>query len=127
MRISPNGSRQMLQTWDPQVAKPPSSANSVSVREVAGIAVNEAFIGTCTNGRMEDLAMASRILKGRKVAAGTRLVIIPLSTEVYLDALKAGLLTVLHEAGGIVEYPTCGPCIGGQLTVLGDERWRLRR
>ncbi len=65
--------------------------------------------------------MGSKILKGRKVAAGTRLVIIPASTEVYLDAMKAGLLTVLHEAGGIVEYPTCGPRIGGQLGVLGDE------
>ncbi len=105
---------------DPQVAKPPSAANSVSVREVEGVEVDEAFVGTCTNGRVEDLAMTARILKGRKVASGTRLVVIPASTEVYMDALKQGLLATIHEAGGIVEYPTCGPCIGGQLGVIGD-------
>jgi 3-isopropylmalate/(R)-2-methylmalate dehydratase large subunit len=105
---------------DPQVAKPPSPANSVSVREVEGEEVDEAFIGTCTNGRVEDLEMATRILKGRKVADGTRLVVIPASTEVYLAALKLGLLSTIHEAGGVVEYPTCGPCIGGQLGVIGD-------
>ncbi len=105
---------------DPQVAKPPSPANSVSVREVEGVEVDEAFIGTCTNGRVEDLAMAARILKGREVAADTRLVVIPASTWVYLDALKLGLLSTIHEAGGVVEYPTCGPCIGGQLGVIGD-------
>ncbi len=105
---------------DPQVAKPPSPANSVSVREVEGVHVDEAFIGTCTNGRIEDLAVAARILKQRRVAEGTRLVVIPASTEVYLDALKLGLLSTIHKAGGIVEYPTCGPCIGGQLGVIGD-------
>ena len=105
---------------DPQVAKPPSPANSVSVREVQGIEVDEAFIGTCTNGRLEDLEMAARILKSRKVSSRSRLVVIPASVEVYADALKSGLLTIIHEAGGIVEYPTCGPCIGGQLGVIGD-------
>ncbi len=105
---------------DPQVAKPPSPANCVSVREVEGVEVDEAFIGTCTNGRVEDLEMAARILKGRKVADGTRLVVIPASTEVYLAALKLGLLSTIHEGGGVVEYPTCGPCIGGQLGVIGD-------
>ena len=105
---------------EPQVAKPPSPANSVSVREVDGIEVDEAFIGTCTNGRVEDLAMAARILKGRKVSSRTRLVVIPASTDVYMDALKQGLLNTIHQAGGVVEYPTCGPCIGGQLGVIGD-------
>ncbi len=109
-----------VSSLDPQVAKPPSPANSVSVREVEGVEVDEAFIGTCTNGRVEDLAMAARILEGRKVAEGTRLVVIPASTEVYLEALKMGLLSTIHEAGGVVEYPTCGPCIGGQLGVIGD-------
>ena len=105
---------------EPQVAKPPSPANSVSVREVQGVEVDEAFIGTCTNGRIEDLAMAARILKGRKVFSRTRLVVIPASTEVYIEALKQGLLNTIHQAGGVVEYPTCGPCIGGQLGVIGD-------
>jgi 3-isopropylmalate/(R)-2-methylmalate dehydratase large subunit len=105
---------------DPQVAKPPSPANSVSVREVQGIEVDEAFVGTCTNGRLEDLEMTARILKSRKVSSRSRLVVIPASVEVYADALKSGLLTIIHDAGGIIEYPTCGPCIGGQLGVIGD-------
>ncbi len=106
---------------EPQVAKPPSPANSVSVREVEGVEVDEAFIGTCTNGRVEDLAMAARILKGRKVASGIRLIVIPASVQVYRDAMAAGLIQTIHQAGGIVEYPSCGPCIGGQLGVIGDD------
>jgi homoaconitate hydratase family protein len=109
-----------ISSLDPQVARPPSPANSASVREAEGIEVDEAFIGTCTNGRLEDLAMAARILRGRKVSSRTRLVVIPASTEVYMDAMKHGSLSLLHSAGAIVEYPTCGPCIGGQLGVLGD-------
>ena len=107
-----------ISSLDPQVAKPPSPANSVSVREVEGIEVDEAFIGTCTNGRLEDLTITAKILKGR--TARSRLVVIPASIEVYTDALRGGLLSIIHEAGGIVEYPTCGPCIGGQLGVIGD-------
>ncbi len=107
-----------ISSLDPQVAKPPSPANSVSVREVEGIEVDEAFIGTCTNGRLEDLTITAKILKGR--TARSRLVVIPASVEAYMDALRGGLLSIIHEAGGIVEYPTCGPCIGGQLGVIGD-------
>lgn len=105
---------------EPQVAKPPSPANSVSVREVEGVEVDEAFIGTCTNGRVEDLAIGARILKGRKVASRTRLIVIPASVQVYRDAMAAGHIETIHQAGGIVEYPSCGPCIGGQLGVIGD-------
>ncbi len=110
-----------ITSLEPQVAKPPSPANSVSVREVEGVEVDEAFIGTCTNGRVEDLAMAARILKGRKVASGIRLIVIPASVQVYRDAMAAGLIQTIHQAGGIVEYPSCGPCIGGQLGVIGDD------
>lgn len=105
---------------EPQVAKPPSPANSVSVREVEGVEVDEAFIGTCTNGRVEDLVIAARILKGRKVSSGTRLIVIPASVQVYRDAMAVGSIETIHQAGGIVEYPSCGPCIGGQLGVIGD-------
>lgn len=105
---------------EPQVAKPPSPANSVSVREVAGVEVDEAFIGTCTNGRVEDLAVAARILKGRKIASRTRMIVIPASVQVYRDAMAAGYVETIHQSGGIVEYPSCGPCIGGQLGVIGD-------
>jgi len=105
---------------EPQVAKPPSPANSVSVRDLEGLEIDEAFIGTCTNGRVEDLAIAARILKGRKVSSGTRLIVIPASVQVYRDAMAAGYIETIHQAGGIVEYPSCGPCIGGQLGVIGD-------
>ena len=102
------------------MAKPPSPANSVSVRDLEGVEIDEAFIGTCTNGRVEDLAIAARILKGRKVSSGTRLIVIPASVQVYRDAMAAGYIETIHQAGGIVEYPSCGPCIGGQLGVIGD-------
>src|SRR5436309_10351471 len=104
---------------EPQVAKPPSPASSVSVRDLEGLEIDEAFIGTCTNGRVEDLAIAARILKGRKVSSGTRLIVIPASVQVYRDAMAAGHIETIHQAGGIVEYPSCGPCIGGQLGVIG--------
>jgi len=106
---------------DPQVAKPPSPANGVSVREVEGTPIDQAFIGSCTNGRLEDLRVAASILKGKRVAESVRLIVIPASYEVYLQALREGILETFIRAGGIVEAPTCGPCIGGHLGVLGSD------
>jgi 3-isopropylmalate/(R)-2-methylmalate dehydratase large subunit len=106
---------------EPQVAKPSSPANSVSVREVAGTPIDEAFIGSCTNGRLEDLRIAAKILKNRKVAETVRLIVIPASYEIFLQAVKEGLIETILKAGGMVESPTCGPCIGGHLGVLGAD------
>jgi 3-isopropylmalate/(R)-2-methylmalate dehydratase large subunit len=106
---------------EPQVAKPSSPADSVSVREVAGTPIDEAFIGSCTNGRLEDLRVTARILKSRKVAETVRLIVIPASYEIFLQAIKEGLIETILKAGGIVESPTCGPCIGGHLGVLGAD------
>ncbi|MEM2103325.1 MAG: homoaconitase large subunit [Candidatus Bathyarchaeia archaeon] len=105
---------------DPQVACPHSVDNVKNVQEVAGIEVDQAFIGSCTNGRIEDLRLAAQILKGRKVNRNTRLLVIPSSRDVYLQALKEGLLEIFINAGAVVCNPTCGPCIGGHLGILAQ-------
>jgi len=106
---------------EPQVAKPPSPSDGVSVTEVEGTLIDQAFIGSCTNGRLEDLRVATNILKNRKVAESVRLIVIPASYEIFKEALREGLIETILEAGGIVESPTCGPCIGGQLGVLASD------
>ena len=103
----------------PQVAKPFSPDNVVSVDEVAGTPLDQVFIGSCTNAKLEDLRIAARILRGKKVHAGTRLIVIPASTWIWNQALKEGLLEVFAEAGAAVSTPTCGACFGGHMGVLG--------
>jgi 3-isopropylmalate/(R)-2-methylmalate dehydratase large subunit len=105
---------------EPQIAKPPSPANSVSVAEVEDTPVDQAFIGSCTGGRLEDLAMAAKLLRGKKVAKNTRLIVIPASYEIFMAAMKRGIIETILQAGGIVESPTCGPCTGGHLGLLAS-------
>jgi 3-isopropylmalate/(R)-2-methylmalate dehydratase large subunit len=88
------------------------------VSQVIGVKVDQAFIGSCTNGRLEDLRLAAEILKGKKVKEGVRLLVIPASQEVYLQALREGLIEIFVEAGGFVCNPTCGPCLGGHMGIL---------
>ncbi len=103
---------------EPQVAKPYSPDNVVPVSEVEGTAVDQVFIGSCTNGRYEDLEIAARILEGERVHDDVRLIVIPASREVYSRALRSGILETLHDAGALVCPPTCGPCLGGHMGVL---------
>jgi len=105
---------------EPVVAKPHTVDNVAPVREVAGTRIDEAFLGTCTNGRLSDLAMAARVIEGRMVAPGVRLIVIPASSEVYLAALDAGYLRTFGEAGGVVESPGCGPCMGNHMGVPAE-------
>ena len=105
---------------EPMVARPHTVDNVAPVREVAGTQVDQAFLGTCTNGRLSDLAMAARVLEGRKVAPGARLIIIPASSEVYLAALDAGYLRTFVEAGAVIESPGCGPCMGNHMGVPAE-------
>jgi len=107
---------------EPMVAKPHAVDNVSPLSKVAGTHVDQAFVGACTNGRLEDLAAAAGVLKGRQVAAGTRLIVIPASREVYLQALEAGYIQTFVEAGGMVESPGCGPCMGNHLgaPAVGD-------
>lgn len=102
---------------EPMIACPHSVDNVVPVSQVAGTHVDQAFIGTCTNARLEDLAAAAAVLAGRRIARGTRLIIIPVTAQVYLDALKAGYIQTFIEAGAVVESPGCGPCMGNHMGV----------
>jgi 3-isopropylmalate/(R)-2-methylmalate dehydratase large subunit len=105
---------------DPVVAAPASPGNVVPVREVAGVKVDQCFIGTCTNGRIEDLRMAARVLAGRKVHRDTRLLVIPATPAIYRQALQEGLIQLFLDAGAAISTSTCGPCIGGHMGVLAE-------
>jgi 3-isopropylmalate/(R)-2-methylmalate dehydratase large subunit len=102
---------------EPLVACPDSPDNVKPVSEIAGTPVQQAFIGTCTNGRLEDIAAAAEIVKGRHVAAGTRLIVIPASSVVMQDAMRLGYLQTLMEAGAVLGTPGCGPCMGNHMGV----------
>jgi 3-isopropylmalate/(R)-2-methylmalate dehydratase large subunit len=106
-----------LDRLEPLVACPHSVDAVRPLWEVAGQKVHMAFIGTCTNGRLEDLAAAAHVLRGRKVHPGTRLLVIPASDQVYRDALREGYLEVFLQAGAIIGVPGCGPCMGNHLGI----------
>ncbi len=105
---------------EPQIACPHTVDNTKPVTALKGTKVHQVFIGTCTNGRIEDLKIAADILKGKKIARGVRLIVVPASRAVFLDAIQLGLLEVFVEAGGIVLGPGCGPCVGVHEGILGD-------
>jgi len=105
---------------EPQVALPHSPANAKPVSEVGEIEINQAVIGSCTNGRFEDLRVAAQILKGKKVHPKMRCIILPGSQQVYLDALTEGFIEIFVRAGAVVSTPTCGPCFGGHTGVLAE-------
>ncbi len=102
---------------EPQIACPHAVDNVKPLSSVAGIRVHQAFIGTCTNGRLEDIAVAAQVAAGRKVAPGTRLLIIPASSEVFREALRAGYVETLLAAGAHFSTPGCGPCMGNHMGV----------
>jgi len=105
---------------EPQVALPHSPANVRPVSEVGEIGIDQAIIGSCTNGRLEDLRVAAQILKGREVHPRVRCIVIPGSQQVYLDALSEGLIEIFVAAGAAVSTPTCGPCCGLHMGILAD-------
>ncbi|MFC1918958.1 3-isopropylmalate dehydratase large subunit, partial [Chloroflexota bacterium] len=103
---------------EPQVAFPHDVGNVRPISQVGEVKVDQAFLGSCTGGRLEDLEMAASILKGKKVHPDTRLIVFPASYEVYLYALRSGALTTLIEADGVICNPGCGPCLGGHMGLL---------
>lgn len=105
---------------EPQVSCPDSVDNVKPIAEVEGTPIDQVFIGSCTNGRLEDLEAAASILRGRRVKQGVRLIVVPASGEVYRKALKEGLLEALSEAGAVICNPSCGPCFGGHIGILAD-------
>jgi 3-isopropylmalate/(R)-2-methylmalate dehydratase large subunit len=111
--------------WDvsdlpPQVAVPHNVDNVVAASELAGTKIDQVFLGSCTNGRFEDLALAAEVMRGEPLARGVRMVVIPASRTEYMKALRAGLVETFMEAGATVESPCCGPCMGGSFGLLGD-------
>jgi 3-isopropylmalate/(R)-2-methylmalate dehydratase large subunit len=109
--------------WDaskiePQVAVPHLPSNVKPVSQVGNIVIDQSVIGSCTNGRLEDLQIAAKVLKGKKVDPHVRCIVIPGTQQVYLDALKEGLLETFVNAGAVVSTPTCGPCLGGHMGIL---------
>jgi 3-isopropylmalate/(R)-2-methylmalate dehydratase large subunit len=107
-----------VSTLTPQVAFPHLPENTRPVAEASNVVVDQAVIGSCTNGRLEDLRVAAGILKGRRVHPDVRCIVIPGTQQVYLDALREGLIETLIEAGAVVSTPTCGPCLGGYMGIL---------
>jgi len=103
---------------EPQVAFPHSPDNTRPISAVGTVPIHQAVIGSCTNGRIEDLRAAAAILKGRKTAPGVRLIIFPATQAIYLQALREGLLETFIEAEAVVSTPTCGPCLGGHMGIL---------
>jgi len=103
---------------EPQVACPHSPENVKNVSEVGKIAIDQAVIGSCTNGRLEDLHIAARILKGKKVAPSVRLIIIPATPWIYQEAMRQGLFEIFLNAHAVISPPTCGPCLGGHMGIL---------
>ena len=105
-------------TLTPQVACPHTVDNVVPIEEVEGTKIHQALLGTCTNGRLEDLRLAARIMKGKKVAKGVRMLVLPASQEVLLQALSEGLIETFVQAGAMVLNSGCGPCLGAHQGVL---------
>jgi len=106
---------------EPQIAKPHTVDNVSCVRKVAGLPIDEAFIGTCSNGRLEDLKTAAKILKGKKINPKVKFIVAPASRSIYLEVLKLGLIRILIEAGAVIVNPGCGPCVGTHNGVPSDK------
>ncbi len=109
----------------PQIACPHTVDNVKPVDAVKGTAIQQIVIGSCTNGRLDDLAVAAGILKGRRVAKGVRMLIFPASWRIYMQAMRAGYLSDLVEAGAVVMNPGCGCCLGVHQGALGDKEVAL--
>ncbi|WP_406676921.1 3-isopropylmalate dehydratase large subunit [Moorella sp. ACPs] len=105
---------------EPQVALPHLPENARSVKEIGEIKIDQVVIGSCTNGRLEDLRVAAQLLKGQKVHPEVRLIIIPGTQQIYAEALAEGLIGTFIEAGAAVSTPTCGPCLGGHMGILAQ-------
>ena len=107
-----------LSTIEPTVSLPHLPSNTKTVKEVAGMDIQQCVIGSCTKGRISDLRVAAKVLEGRKVSGGVRCIVIPATQDVYMQALKEGLIETFITAGAVVSTPTCGPCLGGHMGVL---------
>ncbi len=109
-----------LSTLKPTVAFPHLPENTRTIDEVGEVNIDQVVIGSCTNGRMDDLRIAASIMKGKRVKKGVRCIVIPATQRIYLEAMEEGLLKTFIEAGAAVSTPTCGPCLGGHMGILAE-------
>ena len=109
-----------LSTLKPTVAFPHLPENTKTIDEVPEIKIDQVVIGSCTNGRIEDMRIAAKILEGRKVAKGVRVIVIPATQDIYLKCVEEGLTSTFIKAGAVFSVPTCGPCLGGHMGILAD-------
>lgn len=109
-----------LSTIKPTVSFPHLPENTHTVDSIEDIAINQVVIGSCTNGRLDDLRCAAKILEGKKVAKGLRVIVIPATQAIYLKAIEEGLVQIFINAGAVVSTPTCGPCLGGYMGILAE-------
>ncbi len=109
-----------LSSLRPTVAFPHLPENTRTIDNVGDIRIDQVVIGSCTNGRIDDLRIAARVLEGRKVAKGLRVIIFPATQNIYLQAMEEGLLATFIKAGAVVSTPTCGPCLGGHMGILAE-------
>lgn len=121
----PQATYESVFDWDvseltPQVACPHSPENVKSVRELSHITIDQAVIGSCTNGRIDDMRTAAKILKGNKAAPNVRLIVIPATPAIYRQVVDEGLMNIFLEAEAVVSTPTCGPCLGGYMGILAE-------
>lgn len=105
---------------EPLVACPSLPSNVKPVKALKDVSIDQVVIGSCTNGRISDLQIAAKILRGKKVKPSVRLIVIPATQKVYLEAVKEGLAKIFVEAGGVFSTPTCGPCLGGHMGILAE-------
>ena len=109
-----------LSSLKPTVAFPHLPENTRTIDETGEIKIDQVVIGSCTNGHISDLRAAAEVLRGRKVARGVRAIVIPATNEIYLQAIKEGLIETFINAGAVVSTPTCGPCLGGYMGILAE-------
>ena len=110
-----------LSELKPTIAFPHLPENTKTIDEIQeSVAIDQVVIGSCTNGRLDDLRIAEEVLEGRHVAKGIRCIVIPATQKIYMEAMEEGLLKTFIEAGAVVSTPTCGPCLGGYMGVLAE-------
>ena len=109
-----------LSALKPTVSFPHLPENTKTIDEVGDVPIQQVVIGSCTNGRLEDLQEAAEIMKGKKCAKNVRVIVIPATQQIYLDAMEQGLLKIFIESGAVVSTPTCGPCLGGYMGILAE-------
>lgn len=109
-----------LSELKPTIAFPHLPENTMTIEEAGEVRIDQSVIGSCTNGRIDDMRIAAGILKGRKVAKGVRCIVIPATQAIYLQCIREGLMEIFVEAGAVVSTPTCGPCLGGYMGILAE-------